>query len=58
MDAARIREILKSEYGICSDDEFYEAVSKSSGVNLGIFTLPYTERSVRNGQKNETLVTA
>ena len=46
-----MKEILKREYGIRNDDEFNAAVSKSAGINLGIFTLPLAERSVINGQK-------
>lgn len=46
-----MKEILKREYGIRSYDELDAAVSSSTGINLGIFTLPLTERSVRNGQK-------
>lgn len=44
MDAARMREILKMEYGICSDKEFNAAVSKSAGIDLGIFTMPLEKR--------------
>ena len=44
MDAAKMREILKMEYGICSDKEFNAAVSESAGVNLGIFTMPLDKR--------------
>ena len=40
MSAAELREILKKEYGINSMDEFNEAVNKSSGINIGIFTVP------------------
>ncbi len=47
MDAAKMKEILKREYGICNENEFNAAVSKSSGINLGIFTLPL-ERSNEN----------
>lgn len=45
MDAAKMKEILKSEYGIGNEKEFCEAVSKMAGINLGIFTMPLTERS-------------
>ena len=40
MDAAKMKEILKTEYGICDEAEFNAAVSKSAGINLGIFTMP------------------
>ena len=44
-DAAKLREILKTEYGINNDEEFEAAVEKSAGINLGIFTNPLNERS-------------
>lgn len=53
MDAAKMKEILKTEYGICDEAEFNAAVSKSAGINLGIFTMPLTERSVRCEQTNK-----
>lgn len=37
MDAARMKEILKSEYGISNEKEFNETVSKMDGINLGDF---------------------
>lgn len=40
MDVAKMKEILKKEYGIRSENEFNIAVSKSAGINLGIFTIP------------------
>lgn len=58
MDVAKIKEILKIEYGICNESEFNEAVSKSAGINLGIFTMPLTERSVRCEQTNKKVATA
>lgn len=57
MDAAKLREILKTQYGIKDDEEFDAAVEKSSGVNLGLFTMPLMERS-RNGNKKAEAVTA
>ena len=33
MDAAKMKEILKTEYGICDEAEFNAAVSKSAGIN-------------------------
>lgn len=40
MDAAKLREIIRIEYGIKTEEEFHAAVMKSKGVNLGIFTIP------------------
>ena len=40
MDAAKLREILSKQYGINSEEEFNEAVAQSSGINIGIFTMP------------------
>lgn len=48
VDAAKLREILKTQYGLDSDRDFEAAVEKSSGVDLGLFTGPL-ERS-RNGK--------
>lgn len=45
MNAATMKEILKSEYGISNEKEFNAAVSKMAGINLGIFTMPLAERS-------------
>lgn len=44
MDVAKMKEILKTEYGICNEAEFNAAVSKSAGINLGMFTLPFERR--------------
>lgn len=57
MDAAKLREILKTQYGIKDDNEFDAAVEKSSGVNLGLFTVPLVERS-RNGHKKTEIAIA
>lgn len=40
MDAAKLREILRKQYGITNEDEFNEAVKQSSGIDIGIFTTP------------------
>ena len=40
MDAARLMEFLKTEFGICSREEFELAVSQMPGINLGLFTMP------------------
>ena len=41
MDAARLMEFLKTEFGICSREEFELAVSQMPGINLGLFTMPF-----------------
>ena len=56
MDAAKLREILKTQYGIKDDSEFDTAVEKSSGVNLGLFTMPLMERSRDGRKKTETAI--
>lgn len=54
MEAAKLRDILKTEYGINDEKEFDVAVSKSVGINLGIFTTPLEkERSRACEQKAE-----
>ena len=56
MDAAKLREILKTQYGIKDDSEFNTAVEKTSGVNLGMFTMPLMERSRDGRKKTETAI--
>ena len=56
MDAAKLREILKIQYGIKDDSEFDAAVEKSSGVPLGLFTMPMVERSRDGRKKTETAI--
>lgn len=56
MDAAKLREILKTQYGIKDDSEFNTAVEKSSGVSLGLFTMPLMERSRDGRKKTETAI--
>lgn len=58
MNAAKLREILKTEYGIKSEMEFDAAVQKMSGINLGIFTMPLEGRSETNEQKTEAMAYA
>lgn len=52
MIADKIRHILKTEYGIKSDEEFEAAVEDYRGINIGIFTMPL-ERSETSEQKTE-----
>ena len=49
MDAARLMEFLKTEFGICSREEFELAVSQMQGINLGLFTMPF--KGGRNEQE-------
>lgn len=56
MDAAKLREILKTQYGIKDDSEFNAAVEKSPGVNLGLFTMPMVERGRDGHKKTETVI--
>nr|DAE92164.1 MAG TPA: hypothetical protein [Myoviridae sp. ct5xZ3] len=51
MDAAKLKEILKNEYGINSEEEFNAAVSKSAKIDIGIFTMPLHERSNDDKEK-------
>lgn len=44
MDVSKLKEILKKEYGISNEEEFETAVQKSTGINLGIFTMPLDRR--------------
>lgn len=45
MEAAKIKEILKKQFGINSEEEFNAAVESMVGINLGIFTMPINGRS-------------
>lgn len=56
MEAAKLKEILRKEYGINNAEEFDAAVKKSAGINLGIFTMPLIERSAIGEQKAKTKV--
>ena len=49
MDAAKMKEILKKEFGITSEEEFNDAVEKSAGINIGLFTMHF-ERSTKSEQ--------
>lgn len=54
MDVAAMKELLKREYGICSEKEFYRAVSEMKGVDIGIFTAPLIRKRGNNEQENKT----
>lgn len=58
MNAAKLREILKTEYGIENEIEFDAAVKKMSGINLGVFTMPLIGRSEADEQKTEATACA
>lgn len=58
MEAAKLKEILKREYGIDNAEELDAAVKKSAGINLGIFTMPLGERSCISEQEAKTKVSA
>lgn len=45
MDATKMKEILKNEYGICDEVEFHAAVSKSDGINLRMFIISFERRN-------------
>ena len=57
MDAAKLKEILKTQYGINNEEEFNVAVEKSLGVNIGIFSMPLS-RGCKNEQKTEKKISA
>lgn len=42
-DVAKLREILKTEYGISSMEELDKALKESAGLNIGIFTTPLSK---------------
>lgn len=45
MDAAKLMEYLRAEFGIRNRDEFEAAVSQMHGIDLGIFTVPFEGES-------------
>jgi hypothetical protein len=52
MDAARMKEILKAEFGIETLEDLALEASNSRGVSLGIFTMPFKGGSA-NGECSE-----
>ncbi len=42
MDVSKMKEILENEYGICDAEELYKAMSRSAGIDIGMFTMPLT----------------
>ena len=54
----KLKEVLKSEYGINDKEEFEAAVRNFAGINLGIFTQPFPERSAESEYQKEIKVTA
>ncbi len=54
----KMKEILKSEYGINDKEEFEAAVKNFAGINIGIFTEPFPERSTDSEYRKEIKVTA
>ena len=54
----KLKEVLKSEYGINDKEEFEAAVRNFAGINLGIFTQPLPERSAAREYQKEIKVTA
>lgn len=41
MSAADMRTFLREEFGIMNDEDFEMAVNASTGIDLGMFTLPF-----------------
>ena len=58
MNADKLREILRIEYGIRSDEELYDAVERMEPLNIGLFTTPIKQKGVRNARtENNQLAT-
>jgi len=49
----RIMNILKTEYGIESREDFEIAVRDFQGINLGVFTAPLPERRNQSESQKE-----
>ena len=43
MDIEKMKKILSTEYGINSTEELDEAMKRSKGIDLAIFTMPITK---------------
>ena len=44
----RLKEVLKDDYGINNQEELEDAISKSKGLDIGIFTQPLKNEAVIN----------
>lgn len=53
MDAAKLKDILRTEYGINNENEFNAAVKAFAGLNIGLFTMPQGGRRSEHEQKRE-----
>lgn len=53
MEIAKLKELLKTEYGIADEYELDEAMKKSAGINIGIFTLAYERNGYENSEQKE-----
>lgn len=58
LDAAKLKEILKEQYGINNEEEFNTAVEEMPGIDIGLFSMPLTGRSAEGGQKTEAKAVA
>ena len=55
MDIEKMKKILSTEYGINSPEELDEAMKKSKGIDLAIFTMPINKKKEKQEeQKNGT----
>ena len=43
MDIEKMKKLLSTEYGINSPEELDEAMKRSKGIDLAIFTMPITK---------------
>jgi hypothetical protein len=57
MNVEKIKEFLRTEYGISSESEFDMAFSELIGIDLGIFTMPF-KRSIKSEQDDKVLASA
>jgi hypothetical protein len=44
----RLKEVLKDDYGINNQEELEDAISKSKGLDIGIFTQPLKNELATN----------
>ena len=44
----KLKEVLKEDYGISNQEELEDAISKSKGLDIGIFTQPFKNELATN----------
>ena len=53
MDIEKMKKILSTEYGINSPEELDEAMKRSKGIDLAIFTMPINKINKKEKQEEQ-----